>query len=118
MADLHCQCRVQRTSSWCATQHEQQCIYNSTSILEWTATGRGKEDVFRKKLFDALEIQYDRFPQSKKNGHSLLGADPRVLVRDALLDDPEHEEPARRACARRAVAGSLQGGSRVVLTAQ
>ena len=45
---------------------------NVQFYLEWTRTFACKEDVFRKKLFDVLEIWYERFPPSEKRGSSLL----------------------------------------------
>ena len=72
--------------------------------LDSTKTFACKENIFRRRLFEALEIWNARFPQSKKCGSSLLGAGPQVLVGGAPINDPEHEEPASGAGASRAVA--------------
>ena len=64
-------------------------MYNSISRLDSDLCGfAGKEDIFSKKLLEALEIWYARFPPSKKRGRSLLAARPRVSVGGAQLDDP------------------------------
>ena len=70
----------------------------------------------QQEAFDAPEIRYDSFPPSKKRGRSLLAAGPRIPVGGALLDDPEHDKPARGAGtlgagARVAVAGPPAGGA-------
>ena len=63
-------------------------MYNSISRLDSDLCGfAGKEDIFSKKLLEALEICV-RFPPSKKRGRSLLAARPRVSVGGAQLDDP------------------------------
>ena len=78
---------------------------------DWTRTFAGKEDIFRKKLLEALEIWYARFPPSKKRGRSLLAARPRASVGGAPLDDPEDEEPARGAGAGPPAGGAERSGA-------
>ena len=67
---------------------------------------------FRKRLLEALQIWYAKFPSSKKRGRSLLAGRPPDSVERGLLDDPEDDEgPARGAGAGPAAVGTRRGAA-------
>ena len=87
-------------------------MYNSTS------TGRrpfsaGKADIFLRRLFEALEIWYARFPVCRTRGYSLLVERSRASAGGEPLDDPKAKEPASGP-ARGAVAGPPAGRRRAL----
>ena len=78
MADLHR--RVQRAIRRAARS-------STFTILKRTIAA--KEDMFSKRLLEALQIWYAKFPSSKKRGCSLLAGRPPDSVKRGLLDYPE-----------------------------
>ena len=82
---------------------EQQGAAHLQFYLDWKRTIAAKEDIFCKRLLEALQIWYAKFPSSKKRGRSLLTGRPPDSVERGLLDDPEDDEGlACGACAARA----------------
>ena len=59
---------------------------NVKFYLDWKWTIAAKEDVFRQKLLEALQIWYARFQASKKCNCSLLATGPRDSVELSKVD--------------------------------
>ena len=55
---------------------EQRGATHLQFYLDWKRTVAAKEDIFRKRLLEALQIWYAKFPSSKKRGRSLLAGRP------------------------------------------
>ena len=70
-----------------------------TFFNDWTDTFTSKEDMYSKRLLEALEIWYAKFPPSTKRDRSLPAPGARVSGGGALLDNPENYEPDRCAFA-------------------
>ena len=91
---------------------EQRGAAHLQFYLDWKRTIAAKEDIFRKRLLEALQIWYAKFPSSKKRGRSLLAGRPPDSVERGLLDDPEDDEgQARGAGAGPAAVGARRGGA-------
>ena len=95
-------CRAARSNAW--------TIYTSTGRRPFSA---GKADIFRRRLFEALEIWYARFPVCRTRGCSLLVERSRASAGGEPLDDPQAKEQASGQ-ARGAVAAPPAGGRRVL----
>ena len=54
--------------------------------LDWKRTIAAKEDILSKRLLEALQIWYAKFPSSKKRGRSLLAGRPPDSIERGLLD--------------------------------
>ena len=82
--------RVQRAI--CRAARSNACtIYTSTGRRPFSA---GKADIFRRRLFEALELWYARFPACRTRGCSLLVERSRASAGGEPLDDPKAKEPA------------------------
>ena len=66
-------------------------IYPSTGRRPLSA---GKADIFRRRLFEALEIWYASFPVCRTRGCSLLVERSRASAGSEQLDDPKAKEQA------------------------
>ena len=53
--------------------------------LDWKRTIAAKEDILSKRLLEALQIWYAKFPSSKKRGRSLLAGRPPDSIERGLL---------------------------------
>ena len=91
---------------------EQRGAAHLQLYLDWKRTIAAKEDIFCKRLLEALQIWYAKFPSSKKRSSSLLARHPPDSVERGLLDDPEDDEgPARGAGAGPTAVGARRCGA-------
>jgi len=68
--------------------------HHTEFYLDWVSTFEVKEDVFRRRLYEALDIWYSRFPATKKRGRSSLGDKFPRAGGGRVLDDPEDDPEA------------------------
>ena len=70
---------------------EQRAAKHRQFYLDWVDTFASKEDSFRQRLKEQLEIWYAKFPAGTKRGHSSRADNiPRANSRrSAPLDDPD-----------------------------
>jgi hypothetical protein len=81
--------------------------------VNWVRTYATQEDQSRKRLFEALEIWYDKFPITKKRGRqSLVDKLPKAsCAGGAVLDDLEADYvPPCRPAVRPSAGGAGEGG--------
>ena len=57
--------------------------------FDWVSPFAAKEDVFRRRQYEALDIWYGKFPATKKRARSSLGDKLPRAGGGRVLDDPE-----------------------------